>query len=214
MKETNSVRTLECFNVWTKCLFDAHPTRDTHKHYSCSNKQILLSAFLLKIPGQICFDLKTCLALDESPTRSHFNPAAEPLLLVDSGVPVTRRGSSCASHISNLSGTTPPPPFKNNTRMGTEGSEPKSLLRSLKNYPTSVFFILGNEFCERFSFYGMRAILTLYLVTTGIVRVNEINSRLTSTNFKTARLPCYTMHLSLWLTSLRSLDQVRYKRRC
>ncbi|XP_052814791.1 solute carrier family 15 member 1-like [Mya arenaria] len=32
-----------------------------------------------------------------------------------------------------------------------------------KNYPYSVFFILSNEFCERFSYYGMRAILVLYL---------------------------------------------------
>ncbi|ROT64216.1 putative peptide transporter family 1-like, partial [Penaeus vannamei] len=30
-------------------------------------------------------------------------------------------------------------------------------------YPKSVFFIIGNEFCERFSYYGMKAILTLYL---------------------------------------------------
>lgn len=29
-------------------------------------------------------------------------------------------------------------------------------------YPKSVFFIIGNEFCERFSYYGMRAILVLY----------------------------------------------------
>lgn len=32
-------------------------------------------------------------------------------------------------------------------------------------YPKSIFFILGNEFCERFSFYGMRAILMLYIIT-------------------------------------------------
>lgn len=31
-------------------------------------------------------------------------------------------------------------------------------------YPKSVFFIISNEFCERFSFYGMRTVLTLYLV--------------------------------------------------
>lgn len=31
-------------------------------------------------------------------------------------------------------------------------------------YPKSVFFIVSNEFCERFSFYGMRTILSLYLV--------------------------------------------------
>ncbi|CAG7715932.1 unnamed protein product [Allacma fusca] len=30
-------------------------------------------------------------------------------------------------------------------------------------YPKSVFLILANEFCERFSYYGNRAILTLYL---------------------------------------------------
>ncbi|XP_017881375.1 peptide transporter family 1 [Ceratina calcarata] len=30
-------------------------------------------------------------------------------------------------------------------------------------YPRSIFFIISNEFCERFSFYGMRTVLTLYL---------------------------------------------------
>ncbi|KAH9501884.1 solute carrier family 15 member 2 isoform X2 [Dermatophagoides farinae] len=29
-------------------------------------------------------------------------------------------------------------------------------------YPKSILFIIGNEFCERFSFYGMRTILVLY----------------------------------------------------
>ncbi|XP_022244026.1 LOW QUALITY PROTEIN: solute carrier family 15 member 1-like [Limulus polyphemus] len=31
------------------------------------------------------------------------------------------------------------------------------------SYPKSIFFIIGNEFCERFSYYGMKAVLTLYL---------------------------------------------------
>lgn len=31
-------------------------------------------------------------------------------------------------------------------------------------YPKRVFFILGNEFCERYCYYGMRTILVLYLV--------------------------------------------------
>lgn len=31
-------------------------------------------------------------------------------------------------------------------------------------YPKAVFFIIGNEFCERFSYYGMRTILTLFLI--------------------------------------------------
>ncbi|XP_051799316.1 solute carrier family 15 member 1b [Acanthochromis polyacanthus] len=30
------------------------------------------------------------------------------------------------------------------------------------NYPISIFFIVINEFCERFSYYGMRAVLVLY----------------------------------------------------
>jgi len=30
-------------------------------------------------------------------------------------------------------------------------------------YPKSVFFIVSNEFCERFSYYGMRTILAIYL---------------------------------------------------
>ncbi|MFH4976393.1 hypothetical protein AB6A40_003102 [Gnathostoma spinigerum] len=40
----------------------------------------------------------------------------------------------------------------------------KGLIASLRSYPIAVFFMLGNEFCERFSFAGMRAILTLYLI--------------------------------------------------
>nr|XP_018918021.1 PREDICTED: peptide transporter family 1-like [Bemisia tabaci] len=34
--------------------------------------------------------------------------------------------------------------------------------KSLK-YPKSVFFIISNEFCERYSFFGLRKILSLYL---------------------------------------------------
>ncbi|XP_003279258.2 solute carrier family 15 member 1 [Nomascus leucogenys] len=34
--------------------------------------------------------------------------------------------------------------------------------RSFFGYPLSIFFIVVNEFCERFSYYGMRAILILY----------------------------------------------------
>ncbi|XP_006832125.1 PREDICTED: solute carrier family 15 member 1 [Chrysochloris asiatica] len=34
--------------------------------------------------------------------------------------------------------------------------------RSCFGYPLSIFFIVINEFCERFSYYGMRALLILY----------------------------------------------------
>ena len=30
-------------------------------------------------------------------------------------------------------------------------------------YPRAIPFIISNEFCERFNFYGMKAILVLYL---------------------------------------------------
>ncbi|XP_040004174.1 solute carrier family 15 member 2 isoform X2 [Xiphias gladius] len=32
------------------------------------------------------------------------------------------------------------------------------------NYPVSICFVVVNEFCERFSYYGMRAVLTLYFL--------------------------------------------------
>ncbi|KAL6731232.1 hypothetical protein Aduo_002134 [Ancylostoma duodenale] len=40
----------------------------------------------------------------------------------------------------------------------------RGLISNLKSYPPAVFLMLGNEFCERFSFYGMKAILTLYFI--------------------------------------------------
>ncbi|XP_066236749.1 solute carrier family 15 member 1 [Saccopteryx leptura] len=40
--------------------------------------------------------------------------------------------------------------------MGTSKS------KSLFGYPLSIFFIVINEFCERFSYYGMKALLILY----------------------------------------------------
>lgn len=51
----------------------------------------------------------------------------------------------------------------------TKGKGPKSKLQKIKNvfhktgYPSAVWYILGNEFCERFSYYGMHAILVIYL---------------------------------------------------
>nr|XP_055071802.1 solute carrier family 15 member 2 [Misgurnus anguillicaudatus] len=32
------------------------------------------------------------------------------------------------------------------------------------NYPVSIAFVVVNEFCERFSYYGMKALLTLYFI--------------------------------------------------
>jgi POT family proton-dependent oligopeptide transporter len=37
-------------------------------------------------------------------------------------------------------------------------------LSSLKQFPKQIKFIIGNEACERFSFYGMRSILVVFMV--------------------------------------------------
>uniref|UniRef100_A0A3Q3LX88 Solute carrier family 15 member 1a n=1 Tax=Mastacembelus armatus TaxID=205130 RepID=A0A3Q3LX88_9TELE len=50
----------------------------------------------------------------------------------------------------------------------TDTEDPKKWKESKKKskevcgYPLSIFFIVVNEFCERFSYYGMRAVLVLY----------------------------------------------------
>ncbi|XP_067640959.1 peptide transporter family 1-like isoform X2 [Eurosta solidaginis] len=44
----------------------------------------------------------------------------------------------------------------------TSVSEAEGQVKKLP-YPKSVFFIISNEFCERFNYYGMRTILVLYL---------------------------------------------------
>ncbi|KFD55662.1 hypothetical protein M514_03410 [Trichuris suis] len=49
-------------------------------------------------------------------------------------------------------------------------------LARLKNYPSAIYFILGNEFAERFSFYGMRAVLILYLTT--ILLLNDSTAKI------------------------------------
>lgn len=39
----------------------------------------------------------------------------------------------------------------------------KQSVKRIFGYPVSIPFIIANEFCERFSYYGMRTILTIYL---------------------------------------------------
>jgi len=50
----------------------------------------------------------------------------------------------------------------NSKRVSTTLTEVEGKPKKLP-YPKSVFFIISNEFCERFNFYGMRTILALYL---------------------------------------------------
>ncbi|XP_054915057.1 solute carrier family 15 member 1b [Poeciliopsis prolifica] len=46
--------------------------------------------------------------------------------------------------------------------MGEEKKMGKKKSVTVFGYPLSIFFIVVNEFCERFSYYGMRAVLVLY----------------------------------------------------
>ncbi|KAF7711081.1 solute carrier family 15 member 1b isoform X2 [Silurus meridionalis] len=43
-----------------------------------------------------------------------------------------------------------------------QGKEQKTKSKECCGYPLSIFFIVVNEFCERFSYYGMRTVLVLY----------------------------------------------------
>ncbi|XP_038576490.1 solute carrier family 15 member 1 [Micropterus salmoides] len=43
-----------------------------------------------------------------------------------------------------------------------KGKKSRGTSKEVCGYPLSIFFIVVNEFCERFSYYGMRAVLVLY----------------------------------------------------
>ena len=63
-------------------------------------------------------------------------------------------------------------------------------------YPYSVLFIIGNEFCERFSYYGMKSILSIYLkkkLKFSEVRIlSTINLLLIHLHFRTKPPPSTT----------------------
>ena len=50
-------------------------------------------------------------------------------------------------------------------------------------YPKAIFFIIGNEFCERFSYYGMKAILPVYLTAWLSFSEDKATSIIHSFNF-------------------------------
>ncbi|XP_054828987.1 solute carrier family 15 member 2 [Eublepharis macularius] len=55
-------------------------------------------------------------------------------------------------------------PTGDNAPKGVCPAEKKSPKICGTNYPLSIAFIVVNEFCERFSYYGMKAVLTLYFL--------------------------------------------------
>ncbi|KAF3694581.1 Solute carrier family 15 member 2 [Channa argus] len=54
-----------------------------------------------------------------------------------------------------------------NSEISKSRQEANNMTKKLcgTKYPTSICFIVVNEFCERFSYYGMKAVLTLYFLT-------------------------------------------------
>lgn len=55
---------------------------------------------------------------------------------------------------------------------------------SAEKLPLRALFIVGNEACERFSYYGMSAVLTLYM--TGVLRMSNDDATAVSHGFKSA----------------------------
>eukprot|EP00466_Bigelowiella_natans_P018807 jgi/Bigna1/143391/aug1.78_g18099 len=52
-------------------------------------------------------------------------------------------------------------------------SEKEGSSRCGPGFPASVKYIVGNEFCERFCYYGMRAVLILYMTCEATVGLSE-----------------------------------------
>ncbi|OQV15152.1 Solute carrier family 15 member 2 [Hypsibius exemplaris] len=61
---------------------------------------------------------------------------------------------------NNGSTTAAPSSKELETTVSGSGIAPAEKLK----YPWYIIFILGNEFCERFSYYGMKAVLTIYFL--------------------------------------------------
>ena len=62
----------------------------------------------------------------------------------------------------------------------------KKFLLCKTGFPSSIYFIVGNEFCERFSYYGMKAILILYLT-----RVLSLGDNTATAVFHSFSMLCY-----------------------
>ena len=62
----------------------------------------------------------------------------------------------------------------------------KKFLLCTSGFPSSVYYIVSNEFCERFSYYGMKAILILYLT-----RVLSLGDNTATAVFHSFSMLCY-----------------------
>ena len=78
---------------------------------------------------------------------------------------------------------------QNNTQTKLSGKgwgRVKKFLLCKTGFPSSIYYIVGNEFCERFSYYGMKAILILYLT-----RVLSLGDNTATAVFHSFSMLCY-----------------------
>lgn len=71
-------------------------------------------------------------------------------------------------------------------------------------YPKAVFFIISNEFCERFAYYGMRS---MYLFITPIYIIHLFSSRFSSINL---RININMWIFNFWDTELNDVLVLKY----
>ena len=64
--------------------------------------------------------------------------------------------------------------FEEKNSMSIEEGKPKN--DAPKGYPKIVFLVILNEFCERFSYYGLRTVLFLYLTQFVLLSENTATS--------------------------------------
>ena len=103
-----------------------------------------------------------------------------------------RRGSQqswTGSDIFNSPLSVPDHPLQNvsNSKLsGKAWGRVKKFLVCKTRFPSCIYYIVGNEFCERFSYYGMKAILILYLT-----RVLPFEKNTATAVFHSFSMLCY-----------------------
>lgn len=96
---------------------------------------------------------------------------------------------------------------KNGGEKGRQGATQKDIpLR----YPSAIKYIIGNEFCERFNYYGMRTILSLYaesFLNLSKSKATVLVSAFTAASYTTPLLGAYlsdAIMVSRWNFSVLS----------
>ncbi|KAI6195904.1 hypothetical protein M3Y94_01044100 [Aphelenchoides besseyi] len=64
-------------------------------------------------------------------------------------------------------------PTINETQIDGKPKVARTTCEMIRAWPKTTILIVGNEFCERFSYYGMRTVLTLYLINILLYSENQ-----------------------------------------